>query len=221
MANIDLADRENANARGIHMKKLSGLVCLLLLLCTAGLAQANLITNGDFETLPSNLGSGSWAIYSSLPGWTLYTGEAEIQHGMFGAGNPTNYTELDANRNVRMGQSVSLTKGATYQLSFDYFNRQQSLTSGSMSVSIGDFTYETAALGPKWATLTTSFVYTGASPSAILYLSGTGTSDSYGALVDNISLVQTKAAPTPIPGAVWLLGTALLALLAFKRRLPA
>ncbi len=203
------------------MNKIFGLLCLLVLLCTAGFAQANLITNGDFETLPSTINSGSWTIYSSLPGWTLYTGEAEIQHGMFGTNNPTNYTELDANRNVRMGQSVSLTKGATYQLSFDYFNRQQSTASGSMAVSIGGFTYETAALGPKWATLTTSFVYTGASPSAILYLSGTGVSDSYGALVDNISLVQTKPAPTPVPGAVWLLGSALLVLLAFKRRLPA
>ena len=205
------------------MNKIFGLLCLLALLCTAGFAQANLITNGDFETLPAgqNLTSGAWNTYSTLPGWTLYTGETEVQYGMFGGNNPTKYVELDAHRNVIMGQSVNLTKGATYQLSFDYFNRQQSLTSGSMAVSIGNFKYETAALGSQWATLSTSFVYSGTSPSAMLLLSGTGASDSYGALVDNVSLVQTKAAPTPIPGAVWLLGSALLALLAFKRRLTA
>ena len=186
------------------MNKIFGLLCLLALLCTAGFAQANLITNGDFETLPAgqNLTSGAWNTYSTLPGWTLYTGETEVQYGMFGGNNPTKYVELDAHRNVIMGQSVSLT-------------------SGSMAVSIGNFKYETAALGSQWATLSTSFVYSGTSPSAMLLLSGTGNSDSYGALVDNVSLVQTKAAPTPIPGAVWLLGSALLALLAFKRRLTA
>lgn len=198
------------------MKRLTMTLCLLVLLCAAGTAQANLITNGDFETTPWTLNNGSWTIYSSLQGWTLYNSEVEVQKGMFGGTNPSNYVELDANNNIRIGQSVSLTPGATYQLSFDYFNRQQSTTSGSMQVLIGDYSFDTSALGSQWTTLTTSFVYQGSSPSEILYLLGTGKSDSYGALVDNISLVQTS--PTPVPGAVWLLGSALVGLIGFKRR---
>ncbi|MBU1041203.1 MAG: DUF642 domain-containing protein [Proteobacteria bacterium] len=198
------------------MKRLTLALFLLVLLCGAGSAQANLITNGDFETTPWNLNNGSWTIYSTLQGWNLYSGEVEVQKGMFGNSNPTNYVELDANKNIRIGQSVNLTTGATYQLSFDYFNRQQSTTSGSMQVLIGDYSYETSALGTQWTTLTTSFVYKGSSPSEILYLLGTGKSDSYGALVDNISLLQTS--PTPVPGAVWLLGSALVGLIGFKRK---
>lgn len=202
------------------MKKMSIILFLLTLLCTSGVAQANLISNGDFETLPSTLAPGTWTIYSSLPGWTLTSGDVEVQYAMFGGNNPTKYVELDSNYNVRMGQSVALTTGATYQLSFDYFNRQQSPTSGSMSVIIGDFKYDTAALASQWATHTASFVYTGTSPSEILYLLGTGDSDSYGALVDNISLVETTPTPTPtpVPGAIWLLGTALAGLVGIKRK---
>ena len=198
------------------MKRLTGVLCLLLLFCAAGTAQANLITNGDFETTPWALNQGGYTFYNSLPGWTLYSGVVEVQNGMFGNTNPTNYVELDAHQNIKIGQSVSLIQGATYQLSFDYFNRQQSATSGSMQVLIGDYTYETSALGSQWATLTSTFVYQGSSPSAMLYLLGTGASDSYGALVDNISLVQTS--PTPVPGAVWLLGSALAGLACFKRK---
>lgn len=202
------------------MKKLLSALCLLTLLCSAGIAQANLISNGNFETLPAGqtLGSGAWKIYPTLPSWTLYTGEVEVQHGMFGGNNPTHYVELDANRNLRMGQSVNLTKGATYGLSFDYFNRQQSPTSGSMSVSIGDYTYNTSALGSKWTTLTDSFVFQGASGSVMMYVAGTGKSDTFGALVDNFSLVETTPAPTPVPGAIWLLGSALAGLVGLKRK---
>jgi len=200
------------------MKTFASTLFLMALVFSAGVAQANLISNGNFETLPQSLGSGSWKIFSSLPNWTLQTGEVEVQNGMFGGNNLSNYVELDANNNVRIGQSVSLTKGATYQLSFDYFNRQQSTTSGSMSVSIGDYIYNTSALGSHWANQADTFVFNGASGSVMVYLAGTGKSDSYGALVDNFSLVETKPAPTPVPGAVWLLGSALVGLVGLKRK---
>lgn len=199
-------------------------VMLVLLLGLAVNAQAaNLLTNGDFQATPSALGSGSWTIYSgTFPGWTLADSshQIEIQHGMFGGNNPSKYAELDAHNNNVLSQSVNLVHGASYLLSYDYFNRTGS-SSSSMSVLIGSLSnpvYSTSnsAVTSQWVTYTDSFVYSGPTGSAIFSLVGTGQSDSYGALVDNVSLTQTSK--TPIPGAALLLGSGLVGLAGWRKR---
>ncbi len=215
------------------MKKSMLVFGLIMLMWTAGVAQAsvsNLISNGNFEEMPdgTSLAYNNWTTYSSLPGWTLSPnaeiqyglGWAQREHGLTGTINTSRYTELDSTQNTRLSQSVSLVNGASYTLSFDYYNRVQS-PSGGMEVRIGEnLIYGTDKLASQWENHTSSFIYAGATGSQIFSLLGTGASNTYGAYVDNVSLVQ-KPAATPLPAAVWLLGSGLMGLVGLRKKFKA
>lgn len=177
-------------------------------------ASVNLIQNSDFNLGSDNLASGGWGIYESLPGWTNDVGNGiEVQFETVAKGKGK-YVELDTTENSNMEQSLSgLHSGMTYVLSFDYFNRKNNpADTSNISVFFNDeLLLTTNWYQQAWTTFTDSFRYSGDGTGVLTFLA-VGPSDSYGGFVDNVSL---KA--VPIPGAAFLLGSALLGVVGIRR----
>ncbi|MBE2212804.1 MAG: VPDSG-CTERM sorting domain-containing protein [Opitutaceae bacterium] len=159
------------------------------LLASALTANANLIVNGSFEQ-PTPFSSGGWALYNSIPGWTA-TGQHPIEIGAGGTYGVTgfdgnNVMELDSTGNVEVSQVATIT-GGWYNLSFLYAQR-----SGvpSMSGSF-DILWNNSLIASFAPTSTVMALYATsvfATGSDTLTFRGTGTSNSYGALVDDVQL---------------------------------
>lgn len=193
------------------MKKLIAGVSLLAL---AGVANASsLVVNGSFES--PDQPSGSWNIYSSIPGWTSTNG-IEIRDSHTGlASHGTQFVELDTTRNSEMSQSIATQAGYQYRLTWDYSPRigQPSGTNG-ISVFWNNVLLSTiTATGGGsniWSSLTALVVGTG---NDVLRFAAIGTSDSLGGNVDNVALNAV-----PLPAAAWLFGSALLGAGALRRK---
>jgi hypothetical protein len=213
-----------------YLKHLAVILAILFWACTAS---ANLITNGDFETVSSiaplsgtggaqvsldALKQGQWSIYESLPSWTSTNTSLgiEVQYGLSSvqSGNDSRYVELDTTANSGMVQTISgLLSGTTYELSFQYFSRTGDASS-AINVLLGGTSLLTAYYDQKiWTTFSETFVYDGESTAqfALSFLAD-GSSNSLGGLIDNVSLRAV-----PIPGAAVLLGSALLGLVGLRR----
>ena len=175
-----------------------------------------LIVNGDFEDLPGDLNHGSWGVFTSISGWTaedLTPGEGgvapiEIQSGLHG-GVPTfpegtdsdnNFVELDSSAelggtsgdtNVLLAQTVDVPEGGTFQFGFDYAARSNGDTS-EMTVWVdGVPVLEITDGETEWGRRELELELD-AGPHVIAFsgADADGTSDTYGALLDNVSLRQ-------------------------------
>jgi large repetitive protein len=183
-----------------------------LLTCIAGCAlavsqaSANLIVNGSFEQ-PTQFSPGGWALYSSIPGWTS-VGQYPIEIGSGATYGVTGYDqknvmEMDSTGNA-MVQQVLGAAGGSYQLSFLYAQRVGvSPASGSFDVYwnnslVGSFAPNSTAMTLYSTTVSGTAMNT-------LEFVGTGIQDSYGALVDNVSLEVVPEPTTMIAGALLLL----------------
>ncbi|MBL4765825.1 MAG: DUF642 domain-containing protein [Colwellia sp.] len=162
--------------------------------------------------------SGNWGIYDSLLGWsTINAAGIEVQYSgaVVDASDGNNYLELDTHTNGTAGsnggiyQSVTgLTIGQSYLLSFDYQGRLTDKASNEMTVSLTEGTNYVFKVSEeftnKWTTYTHSFI---ASATAMkLQFEGSGTADSKGALLDNVSL---SAVSVPEPSVISLMLIAL------------
>lgn len=193
------------------MKKLIAGVSLIAM---AGFANASsLIVNGSFES--PDQPTGSWGIYSSIPGWTSTNG-IEIRDNAVGtASHGTQFVELDTTRNSTMSQSIATQAGQQYRLTWDYSPRigQPSSTNG-ISVFWNEVLLSTiTATGGGsniWTSLTALVVGTG---NDVLRFAAVGTSDSYGGNLDNVGLNAV-----PLPAAAWLFGSALIGFGALRRK---
>lgn len=172
--------------------------------------------------------AGNWGIYDSLLGWDTIIPGIEVQYSgtVAIASEGNNYLELDTHTNLGTGTDDSnggifqfvtdLTVGEAYLLSFDYQGRltnPDKILSNEMTVSwIGDSNTnndvfnvsEVGTVGRTWTTYTHSFV---ASDTTMkLQFAGSGTADSKGALLDNVSL---SAVTIPEPSVISLMLLAL------------
>jgi hypothetical protein len=111
--------------------------------------------------------------------------------------------ELDSTVNVAVDQNL-VTAGGTYQLSFLYALRSGvDPASGTMQVYWDNNLV--ASLSPTSSAMTLYTTSVTATGSDILQFDGTGISDSYGAILDNVSLTPVPEATTMIAGALLLL----------------
>lgn len=114
----------------------------------ASAAQANLLVNGDFESMPNwnngIAGDGSYTLFvgGSIPGWTIESGYAATIHNN---GYPTISGTYSLNtdgegfngHNVNIYQLFASTSGTQYALTFDWMNWFTS-TSPRLDVSVSD-----------------------------------------------------------------------------------
>lgn len=190
------------------------------------LAQAgpiNLLVNGSFEDVGMAPGiqtqaANTWSIYQQLPGWTGGAGGIEVRNNVAGtAQDGFNFVELDTTRNSLALQSVATTAGTWYDLSFWYAARPNTGNRASDTNMITVF-WNGVALETlnavstnlhQWQQYSYRVLGTGSDE---LQFSASGTSDSYGGSLDNVSL------SVPEPGSLVLALGALAAAAGLRRR---
>lgn len=192
---------------------------LATLLSLPMLASANLIQNGSFEA--SAQASNSWNIYAALPGWTAVPA-VELRNNVSGAAqHGVNFVELDAYGNGTISQSFATVVGQAYELSFFYSNRTfTELWTNGLSFNLGGGTWLTTPTpesnqsgGNLWTQMTYGFNAQGSQTT--LTFKATGTGDSYGTSLDNVSVVS--AIPEPETYALMLAGLGAIGFVAFRR----
>lgn len=197
------------------------------------------IINNSFEAIPGPLTQGedtaldSWDYFDAIPGWTTGAGEElEIQSagtlGYIDAHSGAYYIELDSSANSTIRQQVRLGAGR-HVLTFYYAMRNAYLAErfhGSPADDTNDMLFGIEELWQsgiaggrmsaysygQWTRITHDFTVM-APGTYTLAFTGTGTSDSFGALIDTVSI-----SPVPLPGAGLLLLTALGGMARRQRR---
>lgn len=197
------------------MKSMLSMLALLLSSQTYA-AGTNLIINGSFEN--PNVASGSWQVFTSIPGWSTEGAGVEIRDNIVGTTQFGNqYAELDshgANSNSSIIQSIVTEIGQSYLLSFYYSPRinQSSTTNGISVFWNGSLLQDISANGSNINVWTLyNFVVTGTGQDTLKF-KATGIQDTLGGNIDNVALNAV-----PVPAAAWLFGSA-LGLLGLARR---
>lgn len=197
-----------------------------------------IVTNGGFESgVPGNkkgLNNGalfanlntsgpSWDRWLAINGWRrTYGSGIEVQSNRtlstIDAQEGTHYVELDSNSNSGMKQTLNLGVG-DYVLKFWYSPRTPQANTNGIEYAVGSLTggyvttnKPTGAVVGVWTEIISKF-RVGTRGSYDLNFSATGLSDSYGGLIDNVSV-----APVPLPAAGLGLMAALGGLASLKRR---
>jgi hypothetical protein len=226
------------------MKKV--LICLgvsAILFSFLGVAEANLITDGDFETVDGrtgiirglaldSLGPGAtWDVYSALPdgagGTSWYGSNAGIEvqrNTVVIAHSGSHYVELDSHdglgsTNSSMSQDITFDKSGVYDLSFWYYPRSTAENDNIIDVFFGG-SFLAAVNGVNtpttdWELFTFCLGDILAGTTQTLTFTASGLDNRLGGFLDDISV---DAAPVPEPATMLLLGTGLVGLAGFRRK---
>jgi choice-of-anchor C domain-containing protein len=186
------------------MKRLIILGCTLAM---AGVASANLMTNGSFETGPSvgtytTLNSGSTAI----TGWTVGSGSVDYIGTYWDGSGGGRSIDLGGNINGSIYQDVATVIGQTYILTFDMAGNFDGPSHGFTNFQIGvtfgasnqNFNFTSPAnAGPHnmgWTTMTASFVAT-TTTTRLTFTDLLPPSQPYGPALDKVTLVSDTPEP--------------------------
>ena len=195
-------------------------------LCSAipAFAATNLVTDGSFEAAGLSAGSYDTFTGTDLPGW-LALSSVEVRNDLVGtAQDGVDFVELDSTQNSSIATSFSTVKGQAYALTFYYSGRAASAayngafaggivpgSSDGLSVTVAGVTVNLTSptnttADNIWTPYTATFIGTGKSMS--LLFAATGTDDSYGSSLDNVSVIAV-----PEPATMAMMGAGLLGLL--------
>ncbi|MEO0421607.1 MAG: cadherin domain-containing protein [Pseudomonadota bacterium] len=151
----------------------------------------NLLVNGSFESESVN----DWTTVTELEGWET-VGRTELWESGFSGTEASDgdvSIELDANRGGAEGiyQNVDLAEGEVHQVSFDLRARPNT-SDDTNTVEVywnGELVMEVTPDSTEWETIT--FEVTGSDGTdQLMFMESSEDSDSYGAHIDNVSLVQ-------------------------------
>ncbi len=170
------------------MKKL-----FLVLALVISVSRANLVTNGGFEQ--PDVDYGSYGIFASIDGWvTTYGFSLEIRDHYGPYGSPyegDQFLELDGYESSNIIQDITTQAGQNYQLSFAYAGRPDEFAGLNEidvywdGILLVELRNESGDLAWEFKTYTV----TATSDIATLEFRDIGESTSYGAHLDDVSLV--------------------------------
>jgi hypothetical protein len=176
----------------------------------------NLVTNGSFEA--DAISDNSFARLSSLTGWTVHPNPVDVIRDPFRgwtSQNGSQFVEMDSFANTQISQTISsLSIGQAYNFSFYYspradFATETSLPASTLGLNVSLGATQIFALaqqgGPSMNWQKYNYQFTATSTSQTIFFVGAGTSDGYGAFLDNVS-VEAVPAPLPILGSGAALG---------------
>jgi hypothetical protein len=203
------------------MKKiiLTAVFIVALLASVGSVSAANLIANGGFESpvvTPGNpYNMGSWQIFpDGTPGlvWNVQDGiggydnsvPTAVEYQTAGTLGLTpsegnQYAELDSYGNVNISQVFATEQGAIYQVSYAQACRADGGEQpGILGVYLDNTKLSTTICSPPMQWTTHTAVVTGTGGDMTLKFADEGTSNSYGALLDAVS-VEKIDGPVPAP----------------------
>ena len=197
---------------------------LACLVATPSISHAsNIIVNGGFETpdcgIAATCSNGTWGLFGSILGWTSSGFPIEIgEVGNYGISGQEGdqVLELDSTGNATVEQVVA--GSGTFTLSFlyaDRFGGEQDSFDILWNGIVIDSILAPLNGGLGAMQLYTTMVVAGAGPNTLAFR-GTGTSDSFGALIDDVKL---ESVPDGGVTAL-LLGMGLVALRRVRRIVP-
>lgn len=200
-----------------------GVILIVFTLPLSG--QANIIVNGSFETgtnLPplNYFGDVSASTVTQIDGWTVTSGIIEWVGRQYWEASDGDYSiDLSARSPGAVSQEFNTVVGIDYKLSFDLGgNPEGAPIEKIMEVTVADvnqrFTFDTtdhSFLDMGWQTMTLEFTANAISTN----LSFIGVSSGpYGAAIDNVDV-----SVVPLPSALVLLSTGLVALVGIRKKL--
>ncbi|ACU88138.1 DUF5801 repeats-in-toxin domain-containing protein [Desulfomicrobium baculatum] len=159
------------------------------------LASPNLVTNGSFEN-PDVTG---WGTYGNIPGWKAEAGQIEIQDsgaGGVAAQHGGQLLELDAHggtaTNATVTQSIPTANYGNLVLSFWFASRAYGDIAETNTVKVywGDVEIGeiTDSVAGRWTQHSFNVAGNPDGSDVELRFVGAGTDDSYGGLIDNVSV---------------------------------
>jgi hypothetical protein len=163
----------------------------------------NLVINSSFEE-HGKLNHGSWGTFDKIPGWQASSGVIEIQAkqhgGTSGAEEGKAFLELDSHANSSVFQDIMTGQDGKFKLSFSFSAREGGR--GGYDVAANNLT-EVYWGGEKIATITADQKgwksYEFELPAGLnendftrLEFKSVGISDSFGGLIDDVSVVRTS-----------------------------
>lgn len=157
-------------------------------------AGQELLVDGSFES--ARVGAGTWTWFKQVGGWQSDTGvEVWGKNFIKTASNGDKLMELDFdNRQSKVWQDVKTEAGQEYSFSFDASARPgTSLSTNTINVFWNDKLVGTVNPGANWQSNAFKLVGTGGTDRIEFRESG-NQNDSFGGLIDNVSLKATSVA---------------------------
>src|SRR5262245_59383865 len=180
----------------------------------------NILVNGSFETGPA-IPSGSFTTVgggsAAITGWTVTGGSIDYIGPSWTVSDGIRAIDLDGNSSIGgIRQTFSTTVGSTYLVSFDLAgnadgaprikNVNVTVDSFSQSYSFDTLGKNRSSLG--WQKVNFSFVASGSS-ATLAFASLSPSGNSFGALIDNVSVITGDVSSVPEPSSILSLGTGL------------
>lgn len=203
------------------------LIAVCGLVMVASTVEANLLTNGSFETASIPAPTGNVPVGSTaITGWIVTRNPIDYVGSEWVPPDGTRSIDLDGSPGAGgIAQSFATVAGTSYKITFDMaghpvgpptIKKLEIQAAGQSATFTFDVTGHSEPDNMGWAPRKWVFMATDSLTTLEFFSRDTSTFALYGPVLDNVT-----ASAVPLPATVWLFGTGLLALASVfrKRRL--